>query len=150
MTNLEIKIEKLLEKKINSLGYELYDVIYEKEAKDYYLRIFIDSSDGIDLEDCEKVSNSISDVLDEADYIKEQYFLEVSSSGLERVLRQDKHFESSIGKEVEVRLYKPINKEKVYVGILKEYNDEYIIISNNDEIQIERNNISLIKTTYKW
>ena len=80
MTNIESKVECLIQKKIEDLGYELYDVEYVKEGKDYFLRIYIDSSKGISLDDCEKVNNEITDLLDEADYIKEQYFLEVSST----------------------------------------------------------------------
>ena len=77
--NIETKVQNLLEKIIENLGYELYDVRYEKEGKDYYLRIIIDKPEGIDINDCEKVNNEINDILDKADYIKEQYFLEVSS-----------------------------------------------------------------------
>lgn len=98
LANIEEKVEKLLEETINNLGYELYDVEYVKEGKNYFLRIFIDKQDGINIEDCEKVNNEIMDLLDEEDYIKEQYFLEVSSSGLERVLRKDKHFYDNLRK----------------------------------------------------
>ena len=79
MANIEEKVEKLIQKKIEDIGYELYDVEYAKEGKNYFLRIFIDNEKGIDLNDCEKVNNEINDILDEANYIKEQYFLEVSS-----------------------------------------------------------------------
>ena len=79
MANIEEKVETLLKPVIEDLGYELYDVEYSKEGKNYFLRIFIDKPSGIDLNDCEKVSNNINDKLDEVDYIKEQYFLEVSS-----------------------------------------------------------------------
>ena len=119
--NIEVKIEKLLQDIIESLGYDLYDVRYEKEGKDYYLRIFIDKSDGIDLNDCETVNNAINDILDEADYIKGQYFLEVSSPGVERVLRKENHFKKQIGKEISLKLFKPINKHKEIIGILEEY-----------------------------
>ena len=79
LANIEEKVENLVSKTINDLGYELYDVEYVKEGKDYFLRIYIDSKKGIDLNDCEKVSNMITELLDKEDYIKEQYFLEVSS-----------------------------------------------------------------------
>ena len=79
LTNIEKRVEDLIKQKIEDLGYELYDVEYVKEGKDYFLRIYIDSPNGISLDDCEKVNNEITDLLDEADYIKEQYFLEVSS-----------------------------------------------------------------------
>ena len=78
MANIEEKVEKLIKDKIENIGYSLYDVEYAKEGPNYYLRIFIDSKNGIDLNDCEKVSNEINEILDEADYIKEQYYLEVS------------------------------------------------------------------------
>ena len=91
MANIEEKVEQLVKDKIEAIGYELYDVEYAKEGKNYFLRIFIDKPDGIDLNDCEKVNDAINDMLDTADYIKEQYFLEVSSPGIERVLRKEQH-----------------------------------------------------------
>jgi ribosome maturation factor RimP len=115
--SIEQKVEELLLNQIIDLGYELYDVIYVKEGKDYYLRIIIDSENGISLEDCEKVSNSIDSKLDEVDYIKEQYFLEVSSPGIERTLRKEKHYEDNIGKKVQVNLYNKLeNGEKQIIS----------------------------------
>lgn len=151
MANIEEKVEHLLQSKINELGYELYDVEYAKEGKNYFLRIFIDKEDGIDLNDCEKVNDGIMDLLDEADYIKEQYFLEVSSPGIERVLKKQKHFDSAMGEAIEVKLYKPINKEKQLEGILTGYDEEIITMTyENDEISVPRNNIAQIKTKYNW
>ena len=151
MTNLERKVEKLIESSVESLGYELYDVVYQKEGKDYFLRVFIDQENGISLEDCEKTSNAISDLLDEADYIKEQYYLEVSSAGIERTLRQDKHFEANIGNEVEVKLFKPIQKEKTLIGYLKTFDSNDITIENDTgEVKISRKDIANIKTRYQW
>ena len=89
MANIEERVEKLIEPIIEKIGYELYDVEYAKEGKNYFLRIFIDSEKGIDLNDCEKVNDAITDILDEENYIKEQYFLEVSSPGIEKVLRKE-------------------------------------------------------------
>lgn len=80
MTNIESRVESLIVAPIENLGYELYDVEYIKEGKDYFLRIYIEKEEGITLDDCEKVNNEITDLLDTADYIKEQYFLEVSST----------------------------------------------------------------------
>ena len=120
----------------------------QKNGKNYFLRIFIDKDTGIDLNDCEKVSNEINDLLDEADCIKEQYFLEVSSPGIERILRKDKHLEENIGNEVEVSLFKKDeNGSKNYVGILKQFDEEKIVI---DDISIQRKNIAQIKKIYKW
>ena len=100
MSKIEERVESLIKGKIEETGYNLYDVEYVKEGPNYYLRIYIDNEKGIDLNDCEKVSNAIDGILDEADYIKEQYYLEVSSPGLERILRKDKHFEKNIGKTI--------------------------------------------------
>ena len=88
VNSIESKVEKRLKPIIENLNYELYDVQYVKEGKDYYLRIIIDKDGTIDINDCEIVNNAITDILDEEDYIKEQYYLEVSSPGLERVLRK--------------------------------------------------------------
>lgn len=151
MTKIEENIETLVKSEIESLGYELYDVIYVKEAKDYYLKIFIDRENGISIDDCEKVSNVISDILDKEDPIKDQYFLEVSSAGLERVLRNDKHFKDNIGKEVEVKLFKNYENKKVYEGILEDFNSKSITINfENSLINLDRKNIAIIKTIYRW
>ena len=151
MAKIEKRVESLLLKPINDLGYDLYDLEYAKEGKDYFLRIFIDKPEGIDLNDCEKVNDAINDLLDEADYIKEQYFLEVSSPGIERILRKDKHFNDNMGKIVEVKLFKPINKEKTIVGTLKKYDNDFVTVEiENEEISIERKNIALVKTVYEW
>lgn len=151
MASIEEKVEKLLNETIVNLGYDLYDVEYSKEGKNYFLRIYIDKKNGIDLNDCEKVNNAIVDLLDEADYIKEQYFLEVSSPGIERILRKDKHLQDNINTEVEIHLFKPIKENKQYIGILQGYDDENITINSNDkDIKIPRKNISIIKRTYEW
>ena len=152
MSKIEEKVESLIKDKIEHIGYELYDVEYVKEGKDYYLRIFIDSPNGIDLNDCEKVNNEINDLLDEADYIKEAYFLEVSSPGVERVLKKDKHLEANIGTEVNVKLFKKDDLgKKEHIGILKNFDKEKIILEvEGKNIDIERKNISQIKTVYNW
>lgn len=151
MASIEERVEGLIKSKVESLGYELYDVQYSKEGKDYFLRVFIDKGEGIDLEDCEKVSNEINPLLDEADYIKEMYFLEVSSPGIERIIRKEKHFEVARGKEVEVKLFKPIEKQKEFVGILNKWDENLVYLQiDENEIQIERKNISLMKLKYNW
>ena len=149
---IEEKVKNLIEPIINNLGYELYDVEYSKEGKNYYLRVYIDKNSGIDLNDCEKVNNAINETLDEADYIKEQYFLEVSSTGIEKVLKKDKHFQKNIGKEISVNLFKKDeNGNKEYVGILEKFDENVVTIkSNNKLIQINRKNISLAKTVFNW
>ena len=151
MASIEEKIESLVTKPINNLGYDVYDVQYVKEGKDNYLRIFIDKQEGIDLNDCEKVNNEINNLLDEADYIKDQYFLEISSPGIERILRKDKHLKDNIGKMVEVKLFKPINKQKNIEGTLNNFDKDFILLkADENEIKIDRKDISVIKTIYKW
>ena len=152
MAKIEEKVENLIRKNIEELGYELYDVEYVKEAKDYFLRIYIDSKEGIDLNDCEKVSNNITELLDKEDLIPEQYFLEVSSPGIERVLKKEKHLSDNIGNEVQIKLFKPFEGQKQYKGILKGFDETKIKIVNQNEeqINIDRKNISQIKTVYNW
>ena len=152
MASIEEKVTKLVEPIIENLGYELYDVEYAKEGKNYFLRIFIDNEKGIDLNDCEKVNDSITDILDKENYIKEQYFLEISSPGIEIVLRKDKHLEKNIGEEVTIKLFKKDeNGKKEYLGKLKDFNQEKIVIEQKEQdIDIERKNISQIKTVYNW
>lgn len=152
MANIEEKVEKLLRPIIEKEGYELYDVEYSKEGKNYFLRIFIDNEKGIDLNDCEKVNDAITDILDEENYIKEQYFLEVSSPGIERILRKDKHLEQNIGKQINVKLFKKDeNGKKEYLGILKKFDEQNINMEQEEqEIKIERKNIAQVKTVYNW
>ncbi len=105
----------------------------------------------INISDCEKVNNGINDILDEADYIKEQYFLEVSSPGLERVLRKEKHFIKQIGNEISIKLFKAINKQKELIGVLKEYNNNEIIIEiDSSDMKIDLKDVAIAKTVYNW
>ena len=157
MANIEEKIENLVKQKIEDLGYELYDVQYVKEGQNYILRIFIEKPNGsIDLNDCEKVNDGINDLLDEANYIKDQYFLEVSSTGVEKILRKDKHLKSNIGNEVQVNLFKQIEilgkKQKEIIGKLKDFDESKIIlqIEDNSQISLEKKDISQIKTVFDW
>lgn len=153
MANIEEKIENRISKIIEDLGYKLYDVQYAKEGKDYFLRIFIEKEDGeITLDDCENVNNAITDILDEDDYIKEQYFLEVSSTGVEKMIRKDRHLKENIGELITIKLFKPIEKSKEFIGKLVNFDNQKIIIDieENNEIEIERKNISLIKKFYDW
>lgn len=161
MANIEERIETLIKDKIQELGYNLYDVQYVKEGQNYYLRIFIEKPNGnIDLNDCEKVNDGINDLLDKADYIKEQYFLEVSSTGVEKVLRKDEHLKQNIDNEVQINSFKPIEvpdgkgtkKYKEVIGVLKDFdNNEITIMLEQDLlVKIDRKNISLIKTVFDW
>lgn len=151
MAKVEERIETLIKDTIENIGYDLYDVEYAKEGPNYYLRIFIDNENGIDLNDCEKVSNAINEMLDESDIIKEQYYLEVSSPGIERIIRKDKHLEQNKGKQIEVKLFKKDkNGNKSYIGELEDFNSETITIKNEKEITIERKDIASMRTIYEW
>ena len=151
MAKIEERVESLIGPRIESLGYRLYDVEFVKEGKDFYLRVYIDKDSGISLEDCETVSNGINEVLDEADYIKEQYFLEVSSPGVERVLKKDRHLKENIGNKVQVKLFKPLAGKKVFEGLLESFSDDNICIKVESQIlEIERSNIGQIKTVFDW
>lgn len=152
MEKLEQKIENIVKKKVEDLGYSIYDVQYVKEGKDYYLRILIEKENGsIDLNDCEKVNNGITDILDEANLIKEQYFLEISSTGVERIIRKDEHLKKHIGDFICIKLFKPLNGEKEYIGKLLEFNENEIKIDVEcEEIIINRKDISLMKKYYEW
>ena len=148
--NVETKIENLLKPIINNLGYILYDVQYIKEGKDYYLRITIDKDGGISIEDCENVNNAIDEPLDEADIIQDSYILEVSSPGIERVLRKPWHFEKQIGNSINVKLFKAINKVKEFEGILREYNDEYLKLEIDGEMKtINLKDMAVAKTVFE-
>lgn len=151
MAKVEERIETLIKDTIENIGYDLYDVEYAKEGPNYYLRIFIDNENGIDLNDCEKVSNAINEMLDESDIIKEQYYLEVSSPGIERIIRKDKHLEQNKGKQIEVKLFKKDkNGNKSCIGELEDFDAETITIKNEKEITIERKDIASMRTIYEW
>lgn len=126
-------VESLIKPSIEEMNYELYYVEYVKENGEFYLRIYIDSPSGISLQDCEKVSRNISDLLDEADPIKDAYYLEVSSPGINRNLYTPKHYQDNISKKVMVKTISPIMTKKTHEGILKSFNDNEITIENNNE-----------------
>lgn len=156
MASIEDRVESLIKPKIENLGYKLYDVQFVKEGQNYFLRIFIEKeNENIDLNDCEKVNNEIDTLLDSANCIKEQYFLEVSSTGIEKILRKDEHLKENMGTKVQLNLFKPIEelkeKKKEIIGILKDFNDNNIVLElEKGEIIIDRRNISQIKTIYDW
>ena len=149
--NIESRVIDLIEPIIENIGYMLYDLLYVKEGKDYYLRVIIDKPEGIDINDCVTVNDAITDILDEADYIKDAYMLEVSSPGIERVLRKDKHFEAQIGNEIYLKLFKSVLGKKEIQGVLKEYTADVLTLEvDGDIIKIENKNIANARTIYNW
>ncbi len=110
------------------LGLDLWDILFVKEGKDYYLRIIIDKPGGVNITDCEDLSREIDPLLDELDFIDKQYCLEVTSPGLGRELRRPEHFEKMSGEPVIVSLYRAFDGKKEYAGTLLEYNDSVISV----------------------
>ena len=142
----ETRTEQLLVPIVEKYGVEIYDVEYVKEGSDWYLRAYIDKPEGVNINDCENVSRALSDVLDTEDYIEDAYILEVSSPGLGRTLKKDRHLEKSLGEEVEIRTYKPIDKQKEFSGILKAYDKDTVTIEEGSEDHVfARADIALIR-----
>lgn len=148
----EEKTEKLIMPVIESNRFELVDVEFVKEGSNWYLRLYVDKEGGITIDDCELVSRAMSDILDREDYIEESYILEVSSPGLGRPLKKDKDFVRSIGKDVEIRLYKPLEKQKEFTGVLKAFDKEQVVLTMPDggERSFTRGDIALIRLAFDF
>lgn len=147
----ESKTEELVMPLIEQNNFELVDVEYVREGSNYYLRVYIDKENGINVDDCELISRALSDLLDEKDFIEEAYILEVSSPGLGRPLKKDKDFERSIGEEVEIKLYRMKNGTKDYKGILKAYDKEYVTIEEDGtDMEFTRSEIALIRLAFDF
>ena len=141
----EEKTLKLLEPIAQANGVEIYDVEYVEEAGEWYLRAYIDKEGGVTIDDCEAVSRALSDELDRDEFIDDAYYLEVSSPGLGRQLKKDKHFEKSIGEEVELKTFKPIDKVKEFEGLLKSFDAETVTLDiNGKDVSFNRKDIAKI------
>ncbi|NLI65130.1 MAG: ribosome maturation factor RimP [Tissierellia bacterium] len=145
-------VGEVCESLAEELGFELVDIEYVKEFGSYFLRVFIDKPGGVTSDDCEEMSVRLSPILDEKDPIKEPYYLEVSSPGLDRPLKTDKDLKRNLNKEVEIKLYKALNKVKNYQGRLVEFNDDTIIIEDGsgEVISLPRDLISLVRLVIKF
>lgn len=144
----EAKCEEILAPIALSFGVRIYDVEYVKEGPDYYLRAYIDKDGGVTIEDCENVSRAYSEIVDAEDFIDDAYIFEVSSPGLGRALKKDRHFDGSMGEEVEVKLYEAIDGTKEFTGILDSYDKNTVTIVSGDESRsFERSKISTIRLT---
>lgn len=148
----EQKAEELILPIVEQHGFELVDVEYVKEAGAWYLRVYIDKEGGITIDDCETVSRAFSDLLDEKDFIEEAYILEVSSPGLGRPLKKEKDFKRSIGKEVEIRTYRPIERQKEFCGVLSAYDENSVTIELEDHTTqtFQRGDIALIRLAFDF
>ena len=142
----EARTETLLTPIVERFGVSIYDVEYVKEGSDWYLRAYIDKPEGVNIQDCENVSRALSDALDAEDFIADAYILEVSSPGLGRPLKKDKHLEKSIGEEVELKLYKAVDKQKEFSGILIGFDADVITLEiEEQERTFNRSDIGMIR-----
>ncbi|MBS6561367.1 MAG: ribosome maturation factor RimP [Clostridiales bacterium] len=146
-TDIELRTEQLVQPIIDENHFELVDVEYVKEGANWYLRVYADKEGGINIDDCVLISRALEAKLDEDDFIQEAYILEVSSPGLGRPLKKDKDFERSIGRDVEIKLYRPIEKQKEWEGTLVSYDNDSITITLEDgaNMEIKRSDIALIR-----
>ncbi len=142
----EKKTEAILGPITEKAGVSVYDVEYVKEGSDYYLRVYIDKEGGVTIDDCEAVSRALSDEMDREDFIADAYILEVSSPGLGRTLKKDKHLLASIGQDVEVKTYKPIDGVKEFSGVLDAFDEKTITIREDGGLRsFCREDIALIR-----
>lgn len=128
----------------DELNYDIYHVEYVKENGELYLRIYIEKDGGITLSDCEALSRRVSDLMDEKDPIKDPYFLEVSSPGLNRTLFTEEHYKRFIGREVMVKFTKSVDGKKNIKGILKEVNEDSIVVEADQLINIPKDKIKSV------
>lgn len=140
----EVLLEEITSPVVESLGYELADLIFEKRGKDWFLILFIDSDKGISLDDCEIVSRAISEVLDESDPIEQSYFLEVSSPGIDRPIKKERHYLANINKKITIHLFAPLDGKKDYCGILKSFTSESLSLEleTGEIIHLDNNKIA--------
>ena len=146
----EKKTEELITPILESKGLSLWDVVFEKEGKEYYLSAYIDKPGGVTVNDCEDVSREMNEILDREDYIKENYTFVVSSPGLDRPLKRERDFINSIGREVEIKTYKAIDGYKEFTGVLTAYDKDTVTIDEDDGERIfQRKDISMIRLAFE-
>lgn len=153
MSNKKIEdtVEKIALPVINDLNFELVDMEYKKEGSNWYLRFYIDKPGGITIDDCQTVSERLSKLLDEIDPIPHSYFLEVSSPGLDRILKKDSDFIKYMGFKVDINLYRQVNGKKKYTGELSGFTNDSITINENDNIlTFNRSDISSVRLSVEF
>ncbi|MBU5669075.1 ribosome maturation factor RimP [Peptoniphilus sp. MSJ-1] len=148
---LKKEIYPLAEEAAKELGYEIVDIEFQNGSKHDLLSIFIFKKDGIDLDDCSEMSRMIEKKLDELDILKNPYYLEISSPGLDRPLKTKDDYRRNIGNEVEVKLYAPMDNKKEFSAVLKDYDDQNIYLtSEEEEITLPIKSISSMKQAIKF
>lgn len=146
MAKVTETVAALAEPIVEQAGCSLWDVEYVKEAGEWFLRVYIDKEGGVSIDDCEAVSRPLSDLLDEADPIEGSYTFEVSSAGADRVLKKPEHFEQFMNSEVEVKLYRPREGRKEFVGLLRGYEDGGVTLEVGNETQsFTKQEIALVR-----
>lgn len=148
----EARTEELITPILERMQFELIDVEYVKEGATWYLRAYIDKEGGITVNDCEAVAREMNEILDREDYIEDSYVFEVSSPGLGRPLKKEKDYARSMGKELEIRTYRAIDKKKEFYGILTSYDEKTVTIETEDgsELTLEKADIALIRLAFDF
>lgn len=148
----EKRTEELITPILERFNFELVDVEWVKEGGTWYLRCYIDKEGGITSNDCADVSREMNEILDREDYVEESYIFEVSSPGLGRPLKKEKDYVRSMGKELEIRTYRAINKQKEFYGILKAYDEKTVTIETEEgeELVFEKADIALIRLAFDF
>ena len=148
----ETRTEELITPILDRMNFELVDVEYVKECGTWYLRAYIDKEGGITVNDCEAVAREMNEILDREDFVEDSYVFEVSSPGLGRPLKKEKDYIRSMGKEVEIRTYRAINREKEFYGILSAYDENTVTIKTEDgtEMTFEKSDIALIRLAFDF
>ena len=141
-------VREAIEPTVSELGYFIWDITYQKVGADYHLEITIDSKDGINIEDCEKVHRAIDPILDEIDPIEGFYYLDVSSPGLEREIRTDEHIAAMVGAKVEAKLYAARDGKKSIIGSLVGLDGDLVLINDGEDVKLPRADISRLTTLY--
>lgn len=145
MAGIADKILSLIKDTVEAQNVSLWDVRFVKEGASYFLRVYIDKEDGINIDDCTAVSHAIDPVIDEADPIDKSYYLEVCSPGLEREITRPEHFEWAVGREIKVKLYKAINGTKEIIGTLLKYDGGITLSVGDNEIYLDKKEFSTVK-----
>lgn len=148
----EARTEELITPILERMYFELVDVEYVKEGGTWYLRAYIDKEGGITVNDCEAVAREMNEILDREDFVEDSYVFEVSSPGLGRPLKKEKDYVRSMGKEIEIRTYRAINREKEFYGILSAYDENTVTIKTEDETEMtfEKSDIALIRLAFDF
>ena len=148
----ETRTEELITPILDRMNFELVDVEYVKEGGTWYLRAYIDKEGGITVNDCEAVAREMNEILDREDFVEDSYVFEVSSPGLGRPLKKEKDFKRSMGEQVEIKLYRAVDRQKDFTGVLAAYDENTVTIRYEDgsESTFDRKDIALIRLAFDF